>query len=72
MTMTCPKCGGKGKIWVEYGGDSSAAPYETTCNSCGGLGYVTDNTNNQVCSKCGKDMIINWVCSDCQLKNIVK
>ena len=40
--MTCPKCGGCGKVLVNSGDYSAIAPYETACSSCGGLGYVTD------------------------------
>ena len=43
MIMTCPKCGGSGKGWIDYGRESSAVPHETICNSCGGLGYITDS-----------------------------
>ena len=38
MIMTCPKCKGSGKEWI----DTTFAPYSTACHSCCGLGYVTD------------------------------
>jgi len=40
--MKCPKCGGCGEIIVDPGKEQTAAPYKTTCPSCGGKGYVTD------------------------------
>lgn len=43
MIMTCPKCQGNGKGWVDYGDSNSVGYHATICNSCGGLGYVTDN-----------------------------
>lgn len=43
MIMVCPKCSGCGKVTVDPGPSTSVAPYITTCNSCWGVGYVTDN-----------------------------
>jgi len=40
--MKCPRCGGCGEIWMNYGEQTAAAPHKTLCPSCGGRGYVTD------------------------------
>ena len=45
MIIICPKCGGSGKMWVQTNPLSTAASYETTCDSCYGKGYVTDGAN---------------------------
>ena len=74
MIMNCPKCGGCGKMWIDTsngGQPTSLAPYSAACSSCGGTGYVTDTpqyaTPHVKCSKCGYDMTINWVCTECQI-----
>ena len=44
--MTCPKCGGGGEI-VKYeqpGFTTAGGTMPQTCSSCGGTGYVTDDT----------------------------
>jgi len=74
MIMTCPKCGGSGKIPI---GDAETTTgiHETTCPSCGGLGYVTDapgptvrdveevylkyKKTTLVCPHCGKEINVH-------------
>ena len=50
MIMTCPKCKGSGKEWIDTtrgGMSTSIAPYSTACSSCWGLGYVTDQLSQR-------------------------
>jgi DnaJ-class molecular chaperone len=34
----CFSCGGSGRIWQQYGGNSTTAPM--TCSRCGGTGQI--------------------------------